>query len=183
MSTSYETEAHKRWRDANPERVREYKQRWYAANRERQIEIHQRWRDANPERIRAYNRSEEKRATTRAWNAAHPERIREYMRAWRRRKAAIARGEVVEATRTRQASRQAAPTREAEAEANREPQVSLCAHCSGQIIAHWDELVCLQCGRAPVAARVLTPEEEPSYKADGVVRRRARHSVLDKPAR
>ena len=115
---------------------------------------------------------------TRAWNAANLERVREYARAWRRRKAARARGEVVEATRKRQVSRQAAPTREGEAEANRKPRVSLCAHCSGQIIAHWDDFICLQCGRAPVAARVLAPEEEPSYSADGVVRRRARPSGL-----
>ena len=125
-----------------------------------------RWNDAHREQLREYRARynathPRKAANTRAWNAAHPERIREYSRLHQRRKAAR--------------------KREAKAEANRKAQAALlarqaatCAHCGGQLVAHWGDIQCLQCGRAQVAVRVLAPEERPGAKVDGQFHRVAR---------
>lgn len=138
-------ETQKRWNAAHREQLREYKARHYAAH----------GRKDTDEQLAA------KRANTRAWNAAHPELIREYSRFYQRRKAAR--------------------KREAEAEADRKAQAALlarlaatCAHCGGQIVTHWGDDQCLQCGRAPVAARGLAPEERPEAKVDGQFHRVAR---------
>lgn len=138
-------ETQKRWNAAQPEQLREYRARHYAAH----------GRKYTDEQLAA------RRANTRAWNAAHPERIREYSRLYQRRNAA--------------------QRREVEAEADRKAQAALlarqaatCGHCGGQIVAHFGDMACLQCGRARVAARVLNPEERPEAEADGQRHRKAR---------
>ena len=52
-------ERNRKWRAANPEKIREYKRKRYAAN---------------PEKVREYNRK---------WCAANPEKVLEYNRKWR----------------------------------------------------------------------------------------------------
>ena len=88
------------------------------------------------------------------WNRANPDKVRRYQREWtdRRRAARIAEVEA-KAVQAAQAALLAAQ------------EARTCQHCGGQFISHWGDVACLQCGRAPVAARVLAPEEEPSYSA------------------
>ena len=47
-----ETEAHRRWRENNPEKRREYARRWREKNQEKRREAQRRWKDNNPEKVR-----------------------------------------------------------------------------------------------------------------------------------
>lgn len=67
-------EYHRRWREANLEKVREYDRRWCEANPEKQREYDRRWREANPEKIRERHMR---------WREANLEKQRESERRWR----------------------------------------------------------------------------------------------------
>ncbi len=91
----------KRWRAANPEKmreierryqeknrdkIRETKRRYYEKNKQKADEQKRRWREENPEKIRdsahrSYeNNKEAIREKNRRWAEEHPEKMREYSR-------------------------------------------------------------------------------------------------------
>ena len=49
-------ERNRKWRAANPEKIREYKRKRYAANPEKVLEYNRKRYAANPEKVREYNR-------------------------------------------------------------------------------------------------------------------------------
>lgn len=67
----------RKWKQANPARVREmnnkWRQKWRQANPERAHELYKKWAQANPKRVRERNRR---------WAQANPERVREIQRKW-----------------------------------------------------------------------------------------------------
>ena len=67
-------ELKRKWRAANSEKVREYDRKYRAANPEKAREILYKWRAANPEKVRELNRK---------YRAANPEKVREYDRKYR----------------------------------------------------------------------------------------------------
>ena len=64
----------RRWRKANPEKVREQDRRRRMSNREKRREAVRLYRLANPEKVREQ---------ARRYREANPEKIREYAHAWR----------------------------------------------------------------------------------------------------
>lgn len=84
-----EIEHNKAWREANPDKVRESKKAYYAANSENVRARSKAWREANSDKERA--RSKERYWSDRdgvygrlkAWHAAHPNRTRDSIKAWR----------------------------------------------------------------------------------------------------
>ena len=79
-------ERNRKWRAANPEKIREYKRKRYAANPEKVREYNRKWRAANPEKVLEYKRKryaanpEKVREYKRKRYAANPEKVREYNR-------------------------------------------------------------------------------------------------------
>ena len=67
-------ERNRKWRAANPEKIREYKRKRYAANPEKVREYNRKWCAANPEKVLEYKRKR---------YAANPEKVLEYNRKWR----------------------------------------------------------------------------------------------------
>ena len=67
-------ERNRKWRAANPEKVRECNRKWRAANPEKALEYNRKWRAANPEKVRECKRKR---------YAANPEKVLEYNRKWR----------------------------------------------------------------------------------------------------
>ena len=67
-------ERNRKWRAANPEKVREYDRKWCAANPEKVLEYKRKRYAANPEKAREYKRKR---------YAANPEKVLEYNRKWR----------------------------------------------------------------------------------------------------
>ena len=82
-------ERNRKWRAANPEKIREYKRKRYAANPEKIREYNRKRYAANPEKVLEYNRKryaanpEKVREYKRKWCAANPEKVLEYNRKWR----------------------------------------------------------------------------------------------------
>ena len=128
------------WNKANPDKVRGYRQRWYAQHREEEAARARRQNKANPDKVRE---------RVRRYREANPDKVREYQRRWRARRKAALQAEV-EAVADQAA--QSAPTGRV---------VAPCGHCGGQIVLRWEDPTCLQCGRSPTAPRVLAPEEQP----------------------
>ncbi len=84
-----QSQANKRWRETNPDRVREYREQWEEQNAESHRESTRRWQEENRERTREYARKyrEEnpeavKKAVAR-WRAENTEAIAEYARNYR----------------------------------------------------------------------------------------------------
>ena len=94
----------KRWKKANPEKVKEEKKRWRERNREKLGEKKDRWKEANPEKMKEYRKRyregknarqevDEKRLreTTRKarerkqrWRKANPEKVKEQSKRYRK---------------------------------------------------------------------------------------------------
>lgn len=70
-------EASKRYREAHPDRVKEYRRKRYEANRESELAACKKWRAAHPEQWATYLQE---------WKAAHPDKVREYGRRTRQRR-------------------------------------------------------------------------------------------------
>jgi len=74
----------KKWRAANPEKVKEASRKWRAANPEKYKEYLRKWRAANPEKVKEYNRKytlanpEKNKEASRKWRAKDPEKARKY---------------------------------------------------------------------------------------------------------
>ena len=74
----------KKWREANPEKMREYGKRWSKANPEKRSEYTRRWQAANPEKVREIARRwgednrDRKSEYDKRWFEANPEKVREY---------------------------------------------------------------------------------------------------------
>jgi hypothetical protein len=60
-----------RWRDANPEKLRELKKKQYDANPEKFREAQKKWNKANPEKYREYQKK---------YRDAHRQDLREYQK-------------------------------------------------------------------------------------------------------
>ena len=69
-----EQERYRKWRAANPEKIREYNRKWRAANPEKIREIRHKWREAN---------TEKERGRCRKWYAANTEKFLEMKRKYR----------------------------------------------------------------------------------------------------
>ena len=150
--TAEERRAYMReWNKANPDKLREYHRRWEARNREQRREYQRRW--LTQRRVERHQTTEERRARSREWNKANPDKLREYHRRYHARRKAAWQAEV-EAVADQAA--QSAPMGRV---------VAPCGHCGGQIIMRWEDPACLQCGRSPTAARVLTKEEQRDHAA------------------
>ena len=97
----------RKWRAANPEKVKEYQRKYTLANPEKNKEASRKWRAKDPEKARKYNTQKNRiwRANNpekgreamrryreanpgyqRKWNAANPERIKKCRREWRKHK-------------------------------------------------------------------------------------------------
>ena len=74
----------RKWRAANPEKVKEASRKWRAANPEKYKEYLRKWRAANPEKVKEYNRKytlanpEKNKEASRKWRAKDPEKARKY---------------------------------------------------------------------------------------------------------
>jgi len=74
----------RKWRAANPEKVKEASRKWRAANPEKYKEYLRKWRAANPEKTKEYNRKytlanpEKNKEASRKWRAKDPEKARKY---------------------------------------------------------------------------------------------------------
>ena len=74
----------KKWRAANPEKVKEASRKWRAANPEKYKEYLRKWRAANPEKTKEYQRKytlanpEKNKEASRKWRAKDPEKARKY---------------------------------------------------------------------------------------------------------
>ena len=150
------------WNKANPDKVRGYRQRWYAQHREEEAARARRQNKANPdkvrERVRRYREAhpDKVREWTRRYREAHPDNVREWTRRWRERRKAALQAEV-EAVADQAA--QSAPTGRV---------VAPCGHCGGQIVLRWEDPTCLQCGRSPTRAarpRAGGAAERPARRA------------------
>ena len=91
-------EYNRKWRTANPEKVREAGRKWAAANPEHDRkwaaanpEYARKWRAANPEYYRKWraDNPEKLRETTRKWRADNPEKLRAKDQRRRARKKAL----------------------------------------------------------------------------------------------
>ncbi len=71
-------ETQRKWRAANPEKVKEYQRKWRAANPGKSGEASRKWRAEDPEKARKYNTQK-----NRIWRANNPEKPREAMRRYR----------------------------------------------------------------------------------------------------
>lgn len=95
--------ADKKWRDANPEKVRENIDRWEAANPERKRQHGKKWRRANPDKVRKKNRN---------YKTANAERLAPINRArvdrWRVDNPELARANARKSRHTRRARQYAA---------------------------------------------------------------------------
>lgn len=78
----------KQYKQANKERIAEYKKAYREANKEHIAEYHKAWQKANPERKAEYDQAyreankEREAARVKAWQKANPERVAEYQKAW-----------------------------------------------------------------------------------------------------
>ncbi len=74
----------RKWRAANPEKVKEAGRKWRAANPEKNKEYLRKWRAANPEKVKEYQRKytlanpEKNKEASRKWRAKDPEKARKY---------------------------------------------------------------------------------------------------------
>ena len=74
----------RKWRAANPEKVKEASRKWRAANPEKCKETQRKWRAANPEKNKEYQRKytlanpEKNKEASRKWRAKDPEKARKY---------------------------------------------------------------------------------------------------------
>lgn len=83
----------RQWREANPDRVREYQRQYRERNREKlreyQREYQRAWRAQNPEKVKEISRRNQAKnpgranEQRRAWRARNPDREREQQRAYR----------------------------------------------------------------------------------------------------
>lgn len=85
------TASNKRWKEANPDKVRDRRRVYLKENADQHREDTRRWRAANPERERELTKArywadvESSRDKQRAWHLANPEKSAEYSRAYRER--------------------------------------------------------------------------------------------------
>ena len=74
----------RKWRAANPEKVKEASRKWRAANPEKYKEYLRKWRAAHPEKNKEYQRKytlanpEKNKEASRKWRAKDPEKARKY---------------------------------------------------------------------------------------------------------
>jgi hypothetical protein len=89
-------EASRKWRAANPEKNKEYQRKYTLANPEKNKEASRKWRAEDPEKARKYNTQknriwrannpEKPREALRRFRAANPERVKKCRREWKKHK-------------------------------------------------------------------------------------------------
>jgi 5-methylcytosine-specific restriction endonuclease McrA len=82
-------QALRKWRETNPNKVRDLARKYREASPEKHREYYRKWQAANPEKVREHDRKryysnlEKERERGRKWKAANIDRVLDYARKWK----------------------------------------------------------------------------------------------------